>query len=87
MPSKRNSDRNPDHDFPSSRRSLILDRVHPQNFMNMPFTYACEQCSHFDDLTLTCTIGYDASKHRKAAQLKCYELTGRMAFCRFMEID
>ena len=79
--------RNSAAEIPSSRRSLILDPIHPQDFMGLSFTYACEQCSHFDGITETCTIGYDSTKHRQATQLKLYDLTGRMAFCRFMEID
>lgn len=73
--------------IPSSRRSLILDPIHPRDFRELNFTYSCEQCSHFDPATEQCTIGYEASKHRQADQLRLYELTGRMAFCRFMEID
>lgn len=83
MAAKRNSSEG----IPSSRRSLILDPIHPQDFNHIAFTYCCEQCSHFDEATGSCTIGYDASKHRRADQLKLYDLTGRMAFCRFMEID
>jgi hypothetical protein len=79
--------RNSGVEIPSSRRSLILDPVHPADFQRLPFTYACEQCSHFDEISETCTIGYEASKHRQALQLRLYERTGRMAFCRFMEID
>jgi hypothetical protein len=83
MTSKRNSS----HQIPSSRRSLILDPIHPRDFRELAFTYSCEQCSHFDETNEACTIGYDARKHRQADQLRLYDLTGRMAFCRFMEID
>ncbi len=73
--------------IPSSRRSLILDPVHPTDHRELSYTYCCEQCSHFCVETESCTIGYEAKLHRQKRQLELYELTGRMAFCRFMEID
>lgn len=74
-------------EIPSSRRSLILDPVHPSDFLRLNFTFSCEQCSHFAEDTATCTIGYDSRHHLREQQLKVYEQTGRMAFCRFQEID
>jgi hypothetical protein len=68
------------------RKSIFLDRIHPQDFLKMNFMYACEQCSHFSSPQSICTIGYRA-QHMKEHQLKTYELTGKMALCRFMEID
>lgn len=68
-------------------KGLILDPVHPQDFNQLNFIYACEQCSHFDQETQSCTIGYDANLHMQKKQLELYELCGRMAFCRFSEID
>ena len=69
------------------KRSLILDPVHPRDFRELTITYCCEQCSHFDPEGKAWTIGYDASQHLQSRQLERYELTGRMAFCRFSEID
>lgn len=71
----------------SSRRSLILDPIHPNDFLNLNLTYYCEQCSHFDEAAKFCTIGYEAIQHLKENQNRLYERTGRVAFCRFMEID
>lgn len=73
--------------IPSSKRSLILDPIHPTDYLNLKITYACEQCSHFAEETGTCSIGYDASIHRFKRQDTLYEQTGRVAFCRFLEID
>lgn len=73
--------------IPSSRRSLILDPIHPTDYLNLKITYACEQCSYFNEDCGTCSIGYDASLHRLKRQDQLYELTGRVAFCRFLEID
>lgn len=71
----------------SPRKGIILDRVHPADFMKISFTYCCEQCSHFSNETQTCTFGYIAKAHLREQQLKVYEQTGRMAFCRYLEID
>lgn len=72
---------------PAVKRSLILDPIHPRDFRELNIIYYCEQCSHFAPASQSCTIGYDASKHVKAAQDRTYELLGRVAFCRFAEID
>lgn len=69
------------------KRSLILDPIHPRDFRELEIVYYCEQCSHFAAETQSCTIGYDASKHLKAVQDRNYEMYGRVAFCRFSEID
>jgi hypothetical protein len=69
-----------------NRRAIRLDGVNPSDFMKYDFMFACEQCSHFDNSSRTCTIGYDA-QHTRDRQLRLYNLTGKMAFCRFMEID
>lgn len=69
------------------RKSLIRDPIHPTDWQKLDIIYCCEQCSHFAPDTKTCTIGYEAANHLQEAQLKSYELTGRVAFCRFSEID
>ncbi len=68
------------------RKSIFLDRIHPQDFSKFNFMFCCEQCSHFDAPKAICTMGYRA-QHQRADQLRKYSLTGKMAFCRFMEID
>lgn len=72
---------------PTVKRSVILDPIHPRDMRELTVTYYCEQCSHFAAETKSCTIGYDASLHLKEAQDRRYELCGRVAFCRFLEID
>ncbi len=72
---------------PLIRRSLILDPIHPRDYRELNVIYYCEQCSHFAPKNGTCTIGYDASKHVKEAQDRNYRLYGKVAFCRFCEID
>ncbi len=72
---------------PPPRRSLILDPIHPRDYRELTVIHYCEQCSHFAPGTKLCTIGYEAHKHMKEVQDKTYELTGKVAFCRFCEID
>lgn len=71
----------------SSKRGVIFDRIDPRLFNQIDLMYCCEQCSHFDEIHQKCTIGYDASKHLRKVQLHTYNLSGRMAVCRFQEID
>jgi hypothetical protein len=72
---------------PPLKRSLILDPIHPRDYRTLTVIHCCEQCSHFAPATQSCTIGYEAHKHMKKAQERNYELTGKVAFCRFCEID
>ncbi|HEX4923747.1 MAG TPA: hypothetical protein VFV50_06660, partial [Bdellovibrionales bacterium] len=67
--------------------SIFLDPVHPYDFLYRNVPFCCEQCSHFDPENKRCTIGYNAKNHLREKQLKAYELTGRMALCRTLEID
>jgi hypothetical protein len=69
------------------RRSLILDPIHPRDYQRMEIIHCCEQCSHFAARSQSCTIGYQAANHLRERQKKNYELYGRVAFCRFSEID
>ncbi|MBK8203754.1 MAG: hypothetical protein IPL83_20345 [Bdellovibrionales bacterium] len=69
------------------RKSIILDPVNPTEFRSLNFTYCCEQCVHLDGDENICTFGHDFNIHSRKAQLRSYELSGKMAFCRFLEID
>lgn len=68
------------------RMSIKLDRVNPGDFRRMELIYACEQCSHFDSSRTACTMGLNP-QHTRERQLRLFNLTGFMAFCRFQEID
>lgn len=68
-------------------KSIKRDPVHPADFARFKLPYACEDCTHFDAATESCTIGYSTAPHRRAEQLREYQLSGRMALCRFQEID
>lgn len=69
------------------RKSIKLDRVSPDDFLNKNLIYCCEQCSHFCSENQTCTIGYVAKQHLREKQLEKMHLHSHMAFCRFIEID
>ncbi len=73
--------------FKSSRKGIIYDKVNPSDFLKLDITYACEQCTHFDLEEKACTFGYNANYHMRAPQLESFSVSGRMAFCRFSEID
>jgi hypothetical protein len=68
------------------RRRIKLDRVQASDLTGFEFRFCCEDCSHFGSSTKTCTLGYVA-QHTKKEQMELYQLTGHMAFCRFLEID
>jgi hypothetical protein len=70
-----------------TRQSIRLDAVNPSDFLKYDLTFACEHCSHFDASSESCTLGYNNHNHRKEQNLKTYSLNGKMAFCRFLEID
>ena len=68
------------------RTGIKLDRIDPRDFRRYDFRFACEHCSHFDSAAKICTMGYNP-QHTLERQLALYDLTGHMAFCRFLEID
>lgn len=68
------------------RKSIKLDRVNPRDFARFDVRFFCEDCSHYSVTENRCTMGYVA-QHLKERQMKLYNLSGMMAFCRFLEID
>lgn len=72
---------------PPARRSLILDPIHPKDYQELTIIHCCEQCSHFAPADRSCTLGYVAENHWAETQKHNYELYGKVAFCRFSEID
>lgn len=69
------------------RASIKKDVVNAHDFLNYDIRSACEDCSHFSALQTRCTLGFNVAPHLKAQQLHDMELSGRMAQCRFHEID
>jgi hypothetical protein len=72
------------HNIP--RRSIRLDAVHPRDMNNVDVRFFCDDCSHYSLTKKHCTIGFLA-QHTRESQMKIYNLTGKIAFCRFIEID
>lgn len=68
------------------RRGIHTDLVHPGEYLKYEGRFYCEDCSHFDSNAVSCTMGYKPV-HTRAEQTRLYDLSGRMAFCRFIEID
>lgn len=67
--------------------SIKMDSVDPTDYLRYEVLSSCEDCSHFDGAAEQCTLGYASGPHRKAEQERTYRLGGRIAFCRFHEID
>jgi hypothetical protein len=69
------------------RTGIRFDSMNPGDYLKYDFRFACEDCTHFDRENETCTMGYNPQWHRKEFQKKSFELSGKMALCRFLEID
>lgn len=67
--------------------SIKRDVVNPSDYLNFDHRFSCDDCTHFKASDATCTIGYWTQWHRRDFQAAEYERTGRMAHCRFLEID
>ena len=79
---------NPSKKTPKKLRpSIRFDPIHPVDYLKYDFRLACEECTHFNHENTDCTLGYNTKWHRKEFQRQSYELSGKMALCRFMEID
>lgn len=68
-------------------KSIRSDAIHPRDYLKYETRSSCEDCTHFDADAEKCTIGYNSTPHRRAEQERMYNLSGRIAICRFMEID
>lgn len=69
------------------RSSIKKDAINPRDYMKYDLPWSCDRCSHFDTSKEVCTLGYNSEHHRQKAQLESYKLNGKMALCRFLEID
>jgi hypothetical protein len=69
------------------RNSIKLDGIDPRLYNKIKILSACEDCSHFAAGSESCTLGYNPSNHRRVTQQHSYELRGKLAVCRFIEID
>lgn len=69
------------------RASIRRDGISPWDFQNRQHAMACEDCTHFKTSDKTCTLGNITKWHLKEFQRLEYARTGKVALCRFMEID
>ena len=69
------------------RVSIRKDGVNPSDYNNYNLPWSCEDCSHFAHETKSCTIGYDTRNTLREIQKHSYELSGKFAVCRCIEID
>jgi hypothetical protein len=69
------------------RQSIKADHLSAYYYNHMNLPWACEDCSHFNHKNKTCTLGYVSKHHLREQQKKDYELSGKFALCRFLEID
>lgn len=69
------------------QQSIRHDPVNPTDYMKYILPWSCEDCTHFELQKETCTLGYHTKWHRREYQKKSYELSGKVALCRFQEID
>lgn len=69
------------------KKSIKKEFINPVDYLKYSIPMSCEQCSHFSRINDKCTLGNNTKDHRQEAQLKSYELSGTVAFCRLHEID
>ncbi len=67
--------------------SIKKESVHPRDYNAYTLPFSCEDCSHFAAVNESCTLGLHTEAHLKRNQIHSYELSGKIAFCRFQEID
>jgi hypothetical protein len=67
--------------------SIKKDVIQAADYIQYNLPYACEDCSHFSSANETCTFGLQTEPHLKRNQIFSYQLSGKMALCRFQEID
>ena len=71
----------------TARRGPIKDPVHPTDFNQLKIMFGCECCSFFDPEHSSCALEMPTKAHTTSTQIKDYNVSGKMAICRFLEID
>jgi hypothetical protein len=67
--------------------SIKKDGIHPAAYMKYKLPWACEDCVYFDSEKEKCILGYITEPHRRAHQRASYERSGKVALCRFLELE
>ncbi len=68
-------------------QSIKRDTVSAHDYNAYDHRWSCDECTHFNSAAETCTLGYETSHHRLAEQKRSFEISGKIAFCRFHELD
>jgi len=71
----------------SGFKTPIKDKITLERFYAQKYASSCEDCTHFDASTETCTFGFPTEPFRRATQISDLHALGEMAFCRAIEID
>lgn len=69
------------------RPSMKKDVIRASDFNHYKIPYFCEACSHFKSENQSCTLGFQTFSHLKANADQSYFISGKIAQCRFLEID
>ena len=69
------------------KNGIIADVLKLEDYKKLNYACACEDCSHFDKFSETCTFGYPTGAHLRRSQIAQLETLGTIAFCRALEID
>lgn len=70
-----------------SKNSIRPDRVQPHEISELNLMFSCENCTYFKGYNNSCVLGLNTTPHLKSEQLKKFEISGQMLFCRFIEIE
>lgn len=71
----------------STATGIMKDNVTFEKYMRFGYATACEDCTHFDQATTLCTLGYPTKPHLRENQIRDLKENGQIAFCRTQEID
>lgn len=69
------------------KKSIKKEFLPASDFLNYKIPFSCEDCSHFSSSQQLCSLGNRTLSHRLEEQMKSYNLSGTLAFCRLLEID
>ena len=69
------------------KTGIRFDRVNPSDYLKYDHRFSCEDCTHYNRESSECTLGYEPKWHRREFQTESFALAGKMALCRFLEID
>ena len=67
--------------------SIKKDAIKASDYLRYNLPNSCEECSHFNAANETCTLSLPTEPHLERSQKKSYLLSGKIAICRFQEID